>query len=49
MFQKGDYVRYEGRVWLVTYVDEYGLYVEDIDNDECSLILSDEYANVTVY
>lgn len=49
MFQVGDYVRYHGRVWVVSHVDEYGLYVEDIDNDESCLILSDEFEDVTLY
>lgn len=49
MFKVNDYVRYQGRVCIVSYVDEYGLYLEDVDNDESLLVTADDFNKVVLF
>lgn len=44
-----DYVLYEGRVLVVSYVDEYGIFAEDVDRDESVLIFPSEFDKVKPY
>ena len=49
MFMVKDYVRYQGRVCIVSYVDEYGLYLEDVDNDESLFVTADDFDKVVLF
>ena len=49
MFNVNDYVRYQGRVCIVSYVDEYGLYLEDVDNDESLFVTADDFDKVVLF
>ena len=49
MFKVNDYVRYQGRVCIVSYVDEYGLYLEDVDNDESLFVTADDFDKVVLF
>lgn len=47
--REGMFVTYAGRVCVVDYVDEYGAFLKDIDNDEMIMVSSDEYYNIKEY
>jgi len=49
MFKVNDYVRYGGRVCIVAYIDEYGLYLEDVDNDTSLLVGPDDFDKVVMF
>jgi hypothetical protein len=49
MFKVNDYVRYQGRVCIVSYVDEYGLYLEDVDNDESLFVTADDFNKMVLF
>lgn len=49
MFKVNDYVRYEGRVCIVAYIDKYGLYLEDVDNDTSLLVGPDDFDKVVMF
>ncbi len=49
MFKVNDYIRYQGRILVISYVDEYGIFAEDIDRDESILISPSEFDKVIPY
>ena len=49
MFKVNDYVRYQGRVCIIAYVDEYGLDLEDVDNDESLFVIADDFDKVVLF
>ena len=49
MFKVSDYIRYQGRVMVVSYVDEYGIFAEDVDFDESFLILPSEFGDIVLF
>lgn len=49
MIREGQYVLYMGRVCIVDYVDEYGAFLKDVDNDDMIMVSSDNYDNVKEY
>lgn len=49
MFKVNDYVCYQGRVCIISYVDEYGLYLEDVDNDESLFVTADDFNKVVLF
>ena len=44
----GQYVKYQGRICIVSYVDEYGIFLEDVDNDESLCVTLDDAAKSIV-
>lgn len=49
MIREGQYVLYMGRVCIVDYVDEYGAFLKDVDNDDMIMVSSDNYNDVKEY
>lgn len=49
MIRKGQYVLYMGRVCVVDYVDEYGAFLKDVDNDDMIMVSSDDYDDIKEY
>lgn len=49
MIREGQYVLYMGRVCVVDYVDEYGAFLKDVDNDDMIMVSSDDYNDVKEY
>lgn len=49
MIREGQYVLYIGRVCIVDYVDEYGAFLKDVDNDDMIMVSSDNYNDVKEY
>ncbi len=49
MFHVNEYIRYKGRVMVISYVDEYGIFAEDVDYDESVLILPDEFDEIVAF
>jgi len=49
MIREGQYVLYMGRVCVVDYVDEYGAFLKDVDNDDMIMVSSDNYDDVKEY
>ena len=49
MIREGQYVLYMGRVCIVDYVDEYGAFLKDVDNDDMVMVSSDNYDDVKEY
>lgn len=49
MIREGQYVLYMGRVCIVDYVDEYGAFLKDVDNDDMIMVSSDNYDDVKEY
>lgn len=44
----GEYVKYQGRICIVSYVDEYGLFLEDMDRDESLCVTLEDAAKMIV-
>lgn len=49
MFKVDDYIRYQGRVLIVTFVCDSGIFAEDVDWDESVYITSDEFNDVVLF
>ena len=49
MFHVNEYIRYKGRVMIISYVDEHGIFAEDVDYDESFLILPDEFDEIVAF
>lgn len=49
MIHEGQYVLYMGRVCVVDYVDEYGAFLKDVDNDDMIMVSSDNYDDIKEY
>lgn len=49
MFKVNDYIRYQGRVLVVTFVGDSGIFAEDVDWDESVFITPDEYGSVVLF
>lgn len=49
MFNVNDYIRYRGRVLIVTYVGDSGIFAEDVDWDESFFITPDEFGFVVLF
>lgn len=49
MFNVNDYIRYQGRVLIVTYVGDGGIFAEDVDWDESFFITPDEFDSVVLF
>lgn len=49
MIREGQYVLYMGRVCVVDYVDEYGAFLKDVDNDDMIMVSSDDYDDIKEY
>ena len=49
MIREGQYVLYMGRVCIVDYVDEYGAFLKDVDNDDMIMVSSDNYDDIKEY
>lgn len=49
MIREGQYVLYMGRVCVVDYVDEYGAFLKDVDNDDMIMVSSDNYDDIKEY
>lgn len=49
MIREGQYVLYMGRVCIVDYVDEYGAFLKDVDNDDMIMVSSDDYDDIKEY
>lgn len=49
MFKVNDYIRYQGRVLVVTFVGNSGIFAEDVDWDESVFITPDEYGDVVLF
>lgn len=49
MIREEQYVLYMGRVCVVDYVDEYGAFLKDVDNDDMIMVSSDNYDDVKEY
>ena len=49
MITFGRYVLYRGRVCIVDYVDEYGTFLKDFDNDDMIMVSSDNYDDIKEY
>ena len=47
-FKVGDYVKCQGRICVVSYVDEYGIFLEDMDSDESLCVNLEEAAKSVV-
>lgn len=47
--KEGSYVLYAGRVCVVDYVDEYGAFFKDVDNDDMIFVSSDDFDKVKSY
>lgn len=43
-FKVGEYVLYKGRVCIVSYIDEYGLFLEDTERDESLCVTLEDVA-----
>ena len=49
MIREGQYVLYMGRVCVVDYVDEYGAFLKDVDNNDMIMVSSDNYDDIKEY
>lgn len=49
MFREGMYVMYGGRVCVVDYIDEYGMFLRDVDRDEMIMVSVDDFDKVVDY
>lgn len=49
MIREGQYVLYMGRVCVVDYVDEYGAFLKDVDNDDMIMVSSYNYDDIKEY
>ena len=44
----GEYVKYQGRICIISYIDEYGLFLEDMDRDESLCVTREDAAKMVV-
>ncbi len=49
MFNVSDYIRYQGRVLIITYVCDSGIFAEDVDWDESLFITPDEFDSIVLF
>lgn len=49
MIREGQYVLYMGRVCVVDYMDEYGAFLKDVDNDDMIMVSSYNYDDIKEY
>ena len=43
-FKVGEYVLYKGRICIVSHIDEYGLFLEDVERDESLCVTLEDAA-----
>lgn len=44
----GEYVKYQGCICIISYIDEYGLFLEDMDRDESLCVTLEDAAKMVV-
>lgn len=49
MFKVNDYIRFQGRVLIISHVDEMGIFAEDVDFDQSFFIPVSEFGEVSLF